>query len=78
MNKDINVRNYDNLSWLLGMEKDGSINLKESYMQCLLNDMLKALPGIIELQAVEPAAQNAVNILGQTASVFQKVLKELS
>lgn len=78
MNNEINIRNCENLSYLLGVEKDGSIDLKDSLMQYLLNDILQALPSIIRLQEEEPAAQNAVNILGQTASVFQKVLKELS
>ena len=49
---EINISNYESLRNLFGYESDGTIDLKNSFMQYLLNDMLEELPGIICLQDV--------------------------
>lgn len=75
---EINISNYESLRNLFGYESDGTIDLKNSFMQYLLNDMLEELPGIICLQDDEPAARMAVDLIGRTAHTFQTILKELS
>ncbi len=74
---EINISNYESLRSLFGYENDGTIDLKNSFMQYLLNDMLEELPGIICLQDDEPAARMAVDLIGRTARTFQTILKEL-
>lgn len=74
---EINISNYESLRSLFGYESDGTIDLKNSFMQYLLNDMMEALPGIIGLQDEEPAARVAVDVIGRTARTFQAIFKEL-
>lgn len=77
--KRTDITRHPTLADFLGVESDGTINTRDSYMHALLADMLDVLPGLIAVaDDDEPAAAHAVQSIGLCASQFQKITKELS
>lgn len=77
--KRTDITRHPTLADFLGVESDGTINTRDSYMHALLADMLDVLPGLIAVaDDDEPAAAHAVQSIGLCASQFQKIIKELS
>ncbi len=77
--KCTDITRHPTLADFLGVESDGTINTRDSYMHALLADMLDVLPGLIAVaDDDEPAAAHAVQSIGLCASQFQKITKELS
>lgn len=63
---------------LFGLEADGSVNIRDSYMAALCNEMRKVLPVLIEVNEDEADVSDAIGVIGRTAAAFQRVIDELS
>lgn len=74
----ITIPNAPELASLLGIEADGSINIQESYMAALCNDMKRILPELIAVQECDADVSGAVTAVGLCANLFQKIIRELS
>lgn len=66
------------LSELFGLEADGSVNIRDSYMAALCNEMRKVLPVLIEVNENETDVSAAIGVIGLSAAAFQRVIDELS
>lgn len=73
----IDTRKTPSLSELFGLEADGSVNIRDSYMAALCNDMQDILPGLIAIQENEADVSEAVMVIGLCANIFRKVIREL-
>ena len=72
------IAKCENLSFLLGLDADGSVNMRDSYMAALSNQMMKVLPSLIEINEDDADVSEAINVIGLCASCFQKIIRELS
>lgn len=75
---NITIPNAPELALLLGIEADGSINIRESYMAALCNDMRNVLPELIAVQVNDADVTRAINVVGLCANLLQKIINELS
>jgi len=74
----IDTRKTPSLSELFGLEADGRINIRDSYMSALCNEMRKVLPVLIEVNEDEADVSAAIGVIGRAAAAFQRVIDELS
>jgi hypothetical protein len=72
------IAKCENLSFLLGLEADSSVNIKGSYMAALCNDIRRELPALIEVNEDEADVQSAIAVMGRVAVIFQRIIDELS
>ena len=76
--KILNLQNCENLAFLLGIEKDGTIHADESYMASLLCDIDDCLPELTELMTDDhETLMRSVHALITCSQCFQRCLKEL-
>lgn len=74
----IDTSKTPSLSELFGLEADGSVNIRDSYLAALCNEMRKVLPVLIEVNEDEADVSAAIGIIGRAAAAFQRVIDELS
>lgn len=74
----IDTRKTPELSFLLGIEEDGSVNMSDSHMAAICNDIRKILPSLIVVNEDEADVSAAIGVMGRVADVFQRVIDELS
>ena len=74
----IDTSKTPSLSELFGLEADGSVNIRDSYMAALCNEMRKVLPVLIEVNEDEADVSDAIGVIGREAAAFQRVIDELS
>ena len=64
------IANMENISELLGLEAGGNVNIKDSYMAALCNDMRKVLPCLIEVNEDEADVSSAIGVIGRVTAIF--------
>lgn len=75
----LNLKNCDNLAYLLGIDKDGNVNADESYMKSLLYDLNDCLPDLTEMFTDDhETVMRSVHAMIMCSQCFQKCLDELS
>lgn len=72
------ISKMENISLLLGLEADGEVNISESLMAAICNDMRKILPDLIVVNEDEADVSSAIGVIGRVTSVFQRIIDELS
>lgn len=75
---NIDTRKTPELSFLLGIDKEGGIKMEDSYMAAIYNDMREVLPELIEVNENEADVGRAVAVIGLCAATFKKIIDELS
>lgn len=76
--KSMTIPYSENVSFLLGIESDGFVDIKNSYLAAIANDMKNILPRLIEVNEDDADVSEAIVVIGMAASCFQKIIKELS
>lgn len=75
----LNLKNCENLAYLLGIEKDGTIHAEDSYMRSLLYDLNDCLPNLTEMLTDDhETVMRSVHAMIMCSQCFQKCLDELA